>query len=81
MITLKKSIRLAFTPDHIVDGVKCPYCKENTIGVLETPVSPTLNRYTMHCVNEECVTNMRATTTLDIDSRLQNMVEDGELAQ
>jgi len=64
-------VRILFQPYNFIEGVKCPYCKQETLGVISVGIHD-YPRFMFTCVAEACVTNHRS----QIPNELQYLVKD-----
>jgi len=69
--------RIQSLPDHFVEGVNCPYCKQPSLGVDKTYVYEEMThaRFYFRCVNDDCVTNFISHASFEIDWILQGLLD------
>lgn len=64
---MSADIKLIAEPDAFLQGIKCPYCKKETLGLLALQVGDgTKTMFQMQCLNINCVTNHMANSVSEM---------------
>ena len=58
----KEVIDLVVEPDFFLEGVKCPFCHQTTLGVIPIPN----DLFYMRCVNKACLLNYKTPSPLEL---------------
>jgi hypothetical protein len=70
---MAKDIRIIAQPDHFIDGVICPFCKQPTLGAIPIPVHETLTRYSLTCLYADCILNFMTPVSWELDVLVQEL--------
>ena len=64
---MSANIQLIAEPDAFLQGIKCPYCKKESLGLLALQVgNGDKTMYQMQCLNVNCVTNHMAASASEM---------------